>query len=107
MVGGENTQVNEYPWMVALKKEGSSPACGASLLNSFWLVTAGHCIADYLVLDVAVIGEHDLNTQTESVFTIVRHQPPTVCRVKSCYPSGAEGCSEDPPPCLQRLDAGQ
>ena len=72
MVGGQNTEVNEYPWMVALKKEGGSPSCGASLLNSHWVVTAGHCIVDYLVLDVAVIGEHDLNTQTESVFTIVR-----------------------------------
>lgn len=71
MVGGQNSQVNEYPWMVALKREGKGPSCGASLLNSHWVVTAGHCIDDYVVLDVAVIGEHDINTEVESVFTIV------------------------------------
>ena len=64
--------MNEYPWMVALKRPGHLPSCGASLLNSQWLVTAGHCIDSSVVLDIAVIGEHDLNTQTETVFTIVR-----------------------------------
>ena len=67
--------MNEYPWMVALKREGRLPSCGGSLLNSHWVVTAGHCKDSSVVLDIAVIGEHDLNTLTETVFPIVRHHP--------------------------------
>ena len=40
VVGGQSVEVNEYPWMVGLKENGSdSPSCGAALLNSQWLVT--------------------------------------------------------------------
>ena len=39
VVGGQRVEVNEYPWMVGLKENGSdSPSCGAALLNSQWLV---------------------------------------------------------------------
>ena len=39
-MGGQRVEVNEYPWMVGLKRSGSShPSCGAALLNSNWLVT--------------------------------------------------------------------
>jgi secreted trypsin-like serine protease len=35
VVGGANTEVNEYPWMVALYKRGRSlPSCGGTLINS-------------------------------------------------------------------------
>ena len=87
MVGGQNTQVNEYPWMVALKRPGQLPSCGGSLLNSHWVVTAGHCKDSSVVLDIAVIGEHDLDTETETVFTIVSHHTaPPGSRVKFCFP---------------------
>ena len=57
VVGGAESQVNEYPWMVGLKMSGNSyPSCGASLLNSLWVVTAGHCIDTRVELDIAVIG---------------------------------------------------
>ena len=65
-------EVNEYPWMVGLKRSGSShPSCGATLLNSQWLVTAAHCVTDTWVLDIALLGEHDVTTDTESIITIV------------------------------------
>ena len=58
VVGGAESQVNEYPWMVGLKMSGNTyPSCGASLLNSLWVVTAGHCIDTRVELDIAVIGE--------------------------------------------------
>ena len=80
--------MNEYPWMVGLKRSGSSrPSCGATLINSQWLITAGnndlqstkfyktmmpgHCVVDSYVLDVALIGEHDVTTDQESLITIV------------------------------------
>ena len=72
VVGGQSSQVNEYPWMVGLKTRSSQhPFCGASLLNSLWVVTAAHCFG--ASVDIAVLGEHDINTLTETVFTIVSH----------------------------------
>ena len=35
IVGGSETEVNEYPWMVALYKKGRTyPYCGGSLINT-------------------------------------------------------------------------
>ena len=65
--------VNEYPWMVALKTSGNSskPMCGAALISSRWLTTAAHCLTSGPVLDIAILGEHDVTTDTESIITIV------------------------------------
>ncbi|XP_063594714.1 trypsin II-P29-like isoform X2 [Penaeus indicus] len=46
IVGGEQTEVNEYPWLVGLSDALSAndrPFCGASLYNDEWIVTAAHC----------------------------------------------------------------
>ena len=32
---------------------------------------SGHCVVDSYVLDVALIGEHDVTTDQESLITIV------------------------------------
>ena len=34
-------------------------------------VTAAHCITDTWVLDIAILGEHDVTTDAESFITIV------------------------------------
>ena len=44
MVGGEETEVSEYPWQAGLvKKDDSKIFCGGSLLNSVWVLSAAHC----------------------------------------------------------------
>ncbi|CAL4190386.1 unnamed protein product, partial [Meganyctiphanes norvegica] len=44
IVGGQTTEVNEYPWQVALVSRGSSGVfCGGSLINDRWVLTAAHC----------------------------------------------------------------
>jgi len=71
VVGGADTEVNEYPWMVGLRHASSSrPSCGATLISSQWLVTAAHCVVDSFLLDVAVLGEHDVTIDDESLITI-------------------------------------
>ncbi|XP_042879907.1 trypsin-1-like isoform X3 [Penaeus japonicus] len=46
IVGGEETEVNEYPWLVGLSSSLSTadvPFCGAALYNDEWIITAAHC----------------------------------------------------------------
>lgn len=44
IIGGkEVTDVNQYPWMALLEKNGRF-TCGGSLINSKYVLTAGHCV---------------------------------------------------------------
>ena len=63
IVGGEETEPNEYPWQVALVNEWlpNFVFCGGTVVNSKFVMTAAHCTegkdADELLVKV---GEHDL-----------------------------------------------
>ncbi len=48
VVGGNNVEVGEFPWMVSLVMSNGTPGCGASLIDSMWVLTAGHCITNDL-----------------------------------------------------------
>ena len=43
IVGGQETEVNQYPWMAQLLYSGRF-YCGASLINTKYLLTASHCV---------------------------------------------------------------
>ena len=36
-----------------------------------WIVTAGHCHDNSFPLDIAVLGEHDVTVETETMIKIV------------------------------------
>ncbi|XP_030751742.1 trypsin-7-like [Sitophilus oryzae] len=57
IVGGVETLVNEYPWMVALQYNNRF-YCGASLINSKYLLTAAHCV-NSLLDDLKIIIAND------------------------------------------------
>jgi hypothetical protein len=40
-------------------------------LNLRWIVTAGHCHESSFPLDIAVLGEHDVTVETETMIKIV------------------------------------
>merc|ERR1711970_119804 len=90
IVGGSETEINEYPWMAVIATTAESQFCGGSLIGSQWVITATHCMfkdqaqtqpqtaADIVV----VLGEHDLFDQNESklprkvvkVSQIIKHE---------------------------------
>jgi len=74
IVGGAETEINEYPWMASIADSQESQFCGGTLIASQWVLTAAHCMfkdqagtqpqtAGELLV---VLGEHDLLTEGEA-----------------------------------------
>ncbi|XP_017766530.1 PREDICTED: transmembrane protease serine 9-like [Eufriesea mexicana] len=75
IVGGSEATPGAYPWQVSLQWGwlfGQSHFCGGSILNSQWVVTAGHCVlavpsyGDFVVK----AGKHNLKLKESSEQTI-------------------------------------
>ena len=56
IVGGQDTEVNEYPWQAGLVTRGERDFvwCGGTLISSKWVLTAAHCTADRSALSIEV-----------------------------------------------------
>merc|ERR1712027_242517 len=63
IVGGVETEANEYPWQVALvSSSGSRPFCGGTLISNQHVLTAAHCTAGSTASNIAVlVGEHRID----------------------------------------------
>ncbi|KAL1124427.1 hypothetical protein AAG570_001055, partial [Ranatra chinensis] len=61
VIGGNETDVNEYPFNVGLRRIGwISPFCGGSIITPFHVLTSAHCVINYKPEEVEVmIGEHN------------------------------------------------
>jgi len=62
IVGGEVTEVNEYPWqiMIILDIFPGRPWCGGSILSSRTILTAAHCTEGHSARSMTVVvSEHD------------------------------------------------
>ncbi|XP_018318375.1 uncharacterized protein [Mycetomoellerius zeteki] len=42
IVGGASSSVGNWPWQIALYKDGNYQ-CGGALINNRWVISAGHC----------------------------------------------------------------
>ncbi|BES91686.1 Domain of unknown function (DUF1986) [Nesidiocoris tenuis] len=80
IVGGRPTGVNRYPWVARLVYDGQFH-CGASLLNTDYVLTAAHCVRRLKRSKIRVIlGDHDQYVTTDApaimraVSSIIRHR---------------------------------
>lgn len=71
IVGGSQTEVNEYPWQAAVITR-SGGFCGGSLISDQWVLTAAHCTDGKSAGGVQVhLGQHDLYSATESKLLVM------------------------------------
>ena len=80
IIGGEQTVDGERPWMGALQFDGEH-FCGASLIDTDWVLTAAHCIEDVSPNEVSSLSVRlnmtDLSSsdgETHQVAAIYPHQ---------------------------------
>ena len=45
VIGGNDININQAPWQILLEINGTD-ACGGSILNDSWIITAAHCICE-------------------------------------------------------------
>ena len=62
IIGGKESDVNEYPWMVRLIT--TTTICGGSLISDSWILTAAHCITPGKT--TAYLGEHNSRLEIET-----------------------------------------
>jgi len=81
IVGGQPTEVNEWPWQAALMLGSNGPFCGGSLIADRYVLTAAHCTEGQRASDLTVrLGEHQINSNSESqivtrrVSKIIEHE---------------------------------
>lgn len=47
IIQGSNAQPYTIPWQVEVTINNTNHACGASIIDPHWIVTAGHCVDEY------------------------------------------------------------
>merc|ERR1719422_2757540 len=75
ILGGNETEINEYPWMTAISTPQGGQFCGGTLIASQWVLTASHCMfkdkdqtMPYTAAEIrAVLGDHHDDDDTESI----------------------------------------
>merc|ERR1711971_72303 len=66
IVGGDDADVQEYPWQVGIEINGQFPWCGGSLISETEILTAAHCTSGRRASSIKVIvGENDISDEEQ------------------------------------------
>ncbi|XP_032521526.2 CLIP domain-containing serine protease HP8 [Danaus plexippus] len=68
IIGGRVAKIHEFPWMALISyntREGLQFLCGGSIINSRYILTAGHCVAGSQKIAGVRIGEFDIRYKTD------------------------------------------
>ncbi|XP_018567398.1 trypsin-1-like, partial [Anoplophora glabripennis] len=89
VVGGENAEKGEFPWLVSITRRGGH-FCGGTVINNRFVLTAGHCLCSGVGQDILkpanikiTLSQHDLtNTNSDAyqmdIKTVMIH-PGYIC----------------------------
>ncbi|KAF2900708.1 hypothetical protein ILUMI_05478 [Ignelater luminosus] len=92
--GGEEAGIGEFPWLVYLKSGQSNKfVCGGSLINSRYVLTAGHCVTDRSNIVSVRLGEHNVKTDVDCDGSKYCSDPPVDVEVEEVILH--EGYNED------------
>ncbi|XP_023564549.1 serine protease 44-like, partial [Octodon degus] len=62
IIGGQPAPERKWPWQVSLQVQGRH-VCGGTLISSWWVMTAAHCISDFHDYTV-MLGDTSLQHQS-------------------------------------------
>ncbi|XP_063905606.1 venom serine protease 34-like [Zophobas morio] len=68
IVGGQETGINEFPWMAAILDISTYEAfCGANIIGERYALTSAHCLRRQVPTNVALlVGDHALSTGSDT-----------------------------------------
>jgi chymotrypsin C len=65
--GGRNALPNEWPWQVSMQSKSlGRHHCGGTLINSQWVLCAGHCASTNTAAYKIVLGKHNLKLKDDT-----------------------------------------
>uniref|UniRef100_A0A4W3JYT6 Peptidase S1 domain-containing protein n=1 Tax=Callorhinchus milii TaxID=7868 RepID=A0A4W3JYT6_CALMI len=64
IIGGHETQISNWPWLVSLHFHSFGHVCAATVINRKWLLSAAHCYQD----------TYKANAVTQTIKRLIQHE---------------------------------
>ena len=74
IVGGEDADIADYPWTVAIVTASGSQYCGGTVIDEEWILTAAHCISGGTIfIRAGVTNKNDTSGQDRQTSQVINH----------------------------------